>query len=339
MTDKPKETRSIMSVPVWLLLTIILTFVAGVVACLIADSLSAADGVTLSTTSVISFSFTVALGAASIILAALTIVLSRTAEDALINRSDEGIRLQNAVFVKTSEVLSAIQASTGVTEKRLEDIISGRTGVIAQQVFERSFPDGEGSLSAEAIDRLKKSLAKSLSDELRPLLASRPEQTQVILSEMEERQRKLQDGVERWDAYRLSIVAAVGKQEDVEIVSQSKGSTGAETMEKFWDAVIELEGKRMGLDIHILDQLGEYGVYSHWIGSLSLKKEFARRITWRAWEDKIDVLFWIWDESISNHREMLEIADLVRRGLRNTDFVLLYGDAENVAKGILTYGQ
>ncbi|MGB7060861.1 MAG: hypothetical protein WBF13_00730 [Candidatus Zixiibacteriota bacterium] len=337
MTDKEQKSRSVKSVPVWLLITVALAFAVGLVSGLVIMNLTTASGRTLSTTSIIAFTFTVALGAAAIILASLTIVLSRSAQDALIKRSDEGIRLQNDVFVKTSEVLSTIQASTGVTEKRLEDIISGRTGVIAQEVFERSFPKGETSLSLEAEDRLKKSLADSLKEELIPLFGYHPSETERRLIKMEARQKRLSGVSKRWDEFRQSVVTELGRLDQTKVVSETRGRTDAATMEEFWDAVLDIEGRRVAFSIQTTGQIGEDGPYLAWLTSAKARSEFAQSITWRAWEDKINTLFWVWNEDVSEEAGIIELLKLMQAALRNTDLVLLHGDAPAIAQAVLSH--
>lgn len=182
MGDKERKSQSMRAVPIWLLVTIVLAFASGAVFGLILKNLILTSDNTLPTTSIISFTFTVFVGTSSIILAIIAIILSRSTE-ANIKKRDEGAKILNDVFYKITKVLGNIQGSTGATEKRLEDIISGRTSVIVQEVFERSFPKGETTLSSKVKDRLKKSLADSLKEELIPTINRR-------LSEMEAHQNK-----------------------------------------------------------------------------------------------------------------------------------------------------
>ena len=88
------------------------------------------ESIIFSTISLITFSIGIILSGASIVLAITAIMLGKISENAMIQRSDESIKLQTDVFVKTIEALQAIKASTGVTQKRIEDIISGRVGDI-----------------------------------------------------------------------------------------------------------------------------------------------------------------------------------------------------------------
>jgi hypothetical protein len=112
-------------------------FLTGAAAVVIFQNVTAKESLHFSTTEVISFLFGVALSGASIVLAVAAIALGKASEQAMIERSDTSIRLQNEVFVRTTEALARIESSTGVTEKRIEDIISGRAGELSHDIAER----------------------------------------------------------------------------------------------------------------------------------------------------------------------------------------------------------
>src|SRR2546421_1337070 len=99
------------AIPVNTIILIGVSLIAGMLLAFTTVNFLSKQQITISTSALVSFVFTVALGAGSLILAILSISLSRQAEDALIRRSDEGIRLQNEVYLRTSEVLGTIQAS------------------------------------------------------------------------------------------------------------------------------------------------------------------------------------------------------------------------------------
>jgi hypothetical protein len=100
------------------------------------------EQLSFTTTGLISFMFGVALSAASTVLAIVAIALGKASERAMIERSDESIRLQNDVFTRTTEALRRIESSTGVTEKRIEDIIAGRVGAISSRLAEEITEEG-----------------------------------------------------------------------------------------------------------------------------------------------------------------------------------------------------
>jgi len=332
--DKPKGCKSI---PLWLLVTIVVSLAAGLVGGMLLSNALTSNQINFSTPSIISLVFTVALGAAAIILAALTIVLSRIAEDALIRRSDEGIKLQNDVFIRTSEVLSTIQASTGVTEKRLEDIITGRTGIIAQEVFDKSLVKGDIGLSKEAEERLKKSLAETLKEELLPLRASRPSLTERHLAEMEERQKKSAEINNRWKQYRSAVLWELKQAPGMRVVSETEGSIGATTMEEFWDAVFDVNGRKVGIDIHTKGQMTEGGSLWNDIKSGRFVDEYAKGLTWRVIEDKINILCFVWDQDVSQEGAFVELLERLRPRISDTTLLFLHGEPKDVLRAILSH--
>lgn len=338
MTQNTPEstTPSPKAVPVWLLLTVGLTFGLGITCGAVAVNLLGRSQITLSTPSIISFVFTVALGAAAIILAGVTIVLSRSAEDALIRRSDEGIRLQNDAFTRTSVVLSKIRASTGVTEKRIEDIISGRTALIVGEALDKSLPRGETALKKEEEDRLKTSIADSLKEELLPLIRSRPDETEQLLDEMEARQTRAMDIIERWGEFRDAVVSEIAKSDDVTVISEGRGKGSAQTMEEFWDAVIDIKGDRLGIDTHTADQLTPAGSYADWLKTPGARNEFGKSLAARARADKITTIFFVWDEDVLTHSGMKELKKLIEGSLHDTKLVVLHGSPTEVVAGILS---
>jgi len=115
------------------------------------------------TLDLIGFTLSVVLSGASIVLAFAAINLGKNFEIILMNRSDESIRLQNDVYIKTTEALNRIESSTGVTEKRIEDIISGRAGDLSQKIAE-STKQGAGPKEIE--EQIKQSFRESLDEGL-----------------------------------------------------------------------------------------------------------------------------------------------------------------------------
>lgn len=107
-----------------------------------------------SASSLIVFIFGIALSAAAIVLSVAAISLGKASEQAMIERSDESIRLQNEVFARTTDALQRIKSSTGVTEKRIEDIISGRAGAISDRIVDRLLETREVSTkNRKALER------------------------------------------------------------------------------------------------------------------------------------------------------------------------------------------
>src|SRR5581483_10511264 len=88
-----------------------ISFLVGVVAALLVKNALSSEQITFSTPSLLGFLFGVALSAASIVLAIAAIALGKISEHSIIRRSDESIRLQNEVFVRTTDALARIESS------------------------------------------------------------------------------------------------------------------------------------------------------------------------------------------------------------------------------------
>lgn len=145
---------------------LLLAFIAGAVVVLLVENHVEGGGITFSTVSLIGFLFGIVLSGASTVLAIAAISLGKASEQAMIERSDQSIRLQNEVFVKTTDALSRIESSTGVTEKRIEDIVAGRAGTLSHRLAE--------ALGSAEFERAKdpKALEKRIRESLLAELGS-----------------------------------------------------------------------------------------------------------------------------------------------------------------------
>lgn len=331
-TKQPARVVRVTSV-----VTVVLVFAAGVVCASLAGNLLAKENITFSTQSLVSLVFTVALGAASIVLALIAVSITRKGEDALIRRSDEGIKLQNDAFVKTTEVLSQIRASTGVTEKRIEDIISGRSGVIAKEVVERSLPKQEAVLTKETTEKITKGIADSLKQELFALVSSPPAAAEEKLTELAAKQTKTEEIEARWGVFRKSVVDALKGLSGVKVIRDKEGSVYGDDEASFWDAVLQIGHKRVGLDVHIQEQVDARSGYFDWETNPNTRTKFVRRLTWRIAEDAIDFVFVVFDKNVWKQKGMEHMAGLLDRfneGSSKSRIVRLTGDPQSIAKQI-----
>ena len=327
----PKEKTTL---PIWLLTTILITLVIGGVAGLLLQNVLSSHQFSLSGPGLISFVFTVALGAASIILAIITMILSRQAEDALVRRSDEGIRLQSDVFVRTNEVLSKIQASTGVTEKRIEDIISGRTNIIAQEVLEKSL-HGRLELDGQTIEKLKEDLAASLRSELLPLVASEPRITLQRLEEME-RKQEIKKGIsEEWKEYRTAVVNAVQKASGGQLISETEGLFSADESEKFWDAIFDFNGTKVGFNIQIARQYSDVGGSYHNIFMTPQgRRRFWAKLSVRAIQDELAAVALVFNEDVTENKHFQKLLLMFQKMDSQFNTVLLIGSPEQIVQAV-----
>jgi hypothetical protein len=114
---------------------LLLSFALGALSVFVVRYLFSGKGLQLAPDVFISLVFTVALGAASMVLALLAINFGRISERVITERADRSIEiqmslfeksldLQTRLFDKTMSTLESIGRSTGVTEQRLGDMVS-----------------------------------------------------------------------------------------------------------------------------------------------------------------------------------------------------------------------
>lgn len=101
---------------------VFISFVFGIFSILILQNAVKSEITSFTTVDLISFLFSIALSSISIFLAITAIILSKSSEKTIIDRNDAGINLQQDIHLKTLETLKQIEVSTGVTEKRIDDI-------------------------------------------------------------------------------------------------------------------------------------------------------------------------------------------------------------------------
>lgn len=212
---------------------VIASFSLGLIVTLLISNSQTGTQSNFTTTELIGFVLSVILSGASIVLAIAAIALGKVSEQSVIERSDESIRLQNEVFVKTTEALQRIEASTGVTEKRIEDIISGRVGDISHQVAE--IASRHSKQSPKATKELEEAIRQSLMQEIRR--ESNDERKAQRLIEREEAEKKEKLYNETHD----KILLSVGNLDGVKINKVGHGTIG-EDGENAFDGLFEKDG-------------------------------------------------------------------------------------------------
>jgi hypothetical protein len=171
------------------------------------------------------------------VLAIAAISLGKSSERVMIDRSDASIRLQNEVFTKTTEALARIESSTGVTEKRIEDIISGRAGELSHAIAERIDEASGGRGKTRAV--LEREIKESLIDELS---ASRVLQ----LEQRNEVRKKKEVANVKYRKFQKDFLLAVSSSGAGTCEKLGDGMFGGEGEELF-DAVIRVGNTRVGI--------------------------------------------------------------------------------------------
>lgn len=215
-----------------------LVFVLGLISALLISNAQTGTPTTFTTTELIGFVLSVVLAGASIVLAVTAIALGKSSEQAVIKRSDESIRLQNEVFIKTTEALQRIEASTGVTEKRIEDIISGRVGDISHQIAEMATSGGKRR--PRDVRELEKSIHQSLIKTIR---------SEESEEELKERKRLKEEKKKEEEVYQKSherLMYGVANKENTSITKIGHGTVPGDGDDLF-DGIFDHNNERLAV--------------------------------------------------------------------------------------------
>lgn len=219
---------------------ICISFILGVIFALLLSNSQATSSTNFSTTELIGFVLSVILSGASIVLAISAIALGKSSEQVLISRSDDSIRLQTEVYTQTTDALQSIKASTGVTEKRIEDIISGRAGDISLQLAELARNETSGDFDITKLEeKVKKSLINTLENK----------DTDEERKKRQKRRDEYKQKREEYEKYHNKLVYALANKDNIKILKIGHGTPSAEQVEEFscYDAVLEKNADRIAI--------------------------------------------------------------------------------------------
>lgn len=237
-------------VSVWVIGLLVVSFGTGVFVALLAFRPESSAVTTFSTSELLGFFLTVILSGASIVLAISAIALGKLSEQEIVRRSDESISLQTEVFAKTTEALQRIESSTGVTEKRIEDIISGRVGDISHRLAQIA---SENGLSFKRNEKdLEEAIREAISQEIKTNLSdvsvSEPRTARVegVRKRAAERKNQRQAYEGNHERLMLSLV----NRDDMKVVKPPDHGSLGETGEDFFDAIFLHGDERIGVSTH-----------------------------------------------------------------------------------------
>lgn len=233
MSEKHELSEAKWSVSLLQLTLFIVYVLVGAASAEIVRNISGAEKLSFTTTELIGFVLSVVLSAASIVLAIAAIWMGKVSELSVIRRSDESIRLQNEVFVRTTEALQRIEASTGVTEKRIEDIIQGRVGAISHKIAELA-AGGPGLMRDK--ESLEEQIRASILDGVRSGRKGEPHEK--LFNEFEARRK-------RYKVFHQAMLTAFSNKNN--IVTKKLGDGQFQGVgEDIFDVVVEMGELRIG---------------------------------------------------------------------------------------------
>ena len=223
---------------------IFISFLLGFSAYGLFQNLFGKENISFSTIGLIGFALTTLLAGASIVLAISAIMLGKFSEQAMIQRSDESIRLQNEVFQKTTDALQRIESSTGVTEKRIEDIISGRVGDISYKIAEIATESrkGKSKRSFEEIEEeIRSSIMQSLEKERFNLDYAQRQEARKKREEEEKKKKEEKAKEEKiYQGNHQIVLRAFANRNDLKVIKTYHGSPWEEGDDIF-DGIYKME--------------------------------------------------------------------------------------------------
>lgn len=232
---------------------IIFTFMLGVITTLLlSTTLGSSSTSTFSPTDLINFVLSIILSSTSIVLAIVAISLGKASEKTIMDRNDESIKLQNEVFIKTTDALQRIQSSTGVTEKRIEDIISGRVGDMSQTLAEELSSQKQSGVNKKELEsEIRESLMNSI------LLNERNDRTQKRREEIIRKRRIEIDKQKKYEKLHTDILRNIINERNFKIIKPpSHGNIDAEGIGKY-DCVIKENKIKIGISTFREDTTSE----------------------------------------------------------------------------------
>ena len=212
-----------------------LVFVLGLIIALLLQNTKTDAQTTFTTTELIGFVLSVILSGASIVLAVSAIALGKSSEQAVIKRSDESIRLQTDVFIKTTEALQRIEASIGVTEKRIEDIISGRVGDISHSIAELTTRSRKGAALSQ--DELEKEIRESILSGVKEKRSPEDE---------EKRKKEREEKRNRYNKFHQIVLSSFSNRGDTKSEKLGHGRVGGKG-EDLFDGIFTISEQKIGL--------------------------------------------------------------------------------------------
>jgi len=137
--------------------------------------------------------------------------------------------------------------------------------------------------------------------------------------------------------FRRMVIQEINKLDGAKLLSEMDDELQSKSGGNSWDAILQIGGRRVGLDIHVSAELGEYGPYKDLYKEASARRDFIDALAEQAKRDPIAVIISVWDKDVFNRRGMDQLAQLGRDTF-GENFMILHGLPHEVALDILRQG-
>lgn len=285
---------------------LLMAFVLGIISFLIFNNILDKEQISVSTIELIGFISSLVLSTASVVLAITAINLGKSSEKIMVERNDKSIDQQTEIFTKTIEVLQRIESSTGVTEKRIEDIISGRVGQIADKLSSKNIRDR---------DKIEAEIKKSLTEKLTPKEEA-----------MRQKAKKEKEAArERYDKYHEDLLLVLSNSNKIKATKLGKHGSYSGEGEELFDGIFEVNGKKVGISVFSKEEL----IKDSFLNGFS---EFVTQVTQEIDKGLVEYFFFLSDEesktSIKLKNQLEESTKLFKQELKERIYILTGTDSE-----------
>lgn len=299
-----------------LIILIVVSFVLGIITVLVVENYFLSEKIEFSTLGLLGFVFSIIFAGSSIVLAITAINLGRSSEKAMIERSEKSIELQNEVYIKTTEALQKIESSTGVTEKRIEDIISGRVGDIASRLVD------DNIVTRKDKNKLERELRRSLSIEL----------TEEEKKEREEKKKHGKEAAKQYNKFKEDTLLYLTNLDNSKTLRVADGAYGKEGVELL-DGLFEINNNKVGVCAFYSDP-----IYTDLFGSEA--DEFLNNLATEIAKNTFDRVFLAFNElsemTDKFNKEIEKIKSLYKQEIADK-IILISGIPEEIGDKIKEY--
>jgi F0F1-type ATP synthase assembly protein I len=223
-TTATKSEKTPATVRVDFLTSLLIAFVSGVLVVGFALGWTS-QKTSLDPLELISFTLTVLLSGASIVLAISAIGLGRSSEQTIMQRSDDGLHLQMQIFKDTQDALSRIETSTGVTKERIDDLLAGKAGPLAQALATEMAPGKSRRMSEDRVKEVLERVVRGSSSS-----------DGVLSPEFQHAQREAQAAHKAYSSFMETFLLEMVNEDAYSTIKVGEGSFG-ETGNDLFDGV------------------------------------------------------------------------------------------------------
>ena len=300
------------------LLIILISFIFGLVTILLIQNFLSNEIVQFETIELIGFVLSIIIGGSSIILAVTAINLGKSSEKIIISRNEKSIELQNEVYIKTTEALNRIESSTDVTEKRIEDIISGRVGDLASRLIDDKIVPESNKTKLET--KLRKSLSKELTEDEKIA--------------REERLKNLEIASKKHKELEDKVLMEISNMKESTSLRISQGDVDGKG-EGVLDGLFEINNKKIGICV-FYSYKGYEDEFNSGIDINKFLNKIAEEISNNTF-DKVYIVFEDDSKITENFQEsMTEIKRLYKQNI-SENIELFIGSEKEIVNKLMEY--